>query len=221
MTFGVLGTGMVGKALSGKLAGLGHEVMMGTRAADNADVQTWIASSGSGIRLGSFSEAAAFGETLVTCTAGTTSLQVLRSLARKDLAGKLLIDVSNPLDFSKTPAVLTICNSDSLGETIQREFPELRVVKALNTCNCRVMVDPGRVPGEHDLFLAGNDSDAKAQVTSLLRTFGWRSILDIGDITGARATESMMLIWLRLYGKFASADLNYRIARPPAEASAK
>jgi len=199
MKCGVLGTGVVGKALASKLASLGHQVMMGSRSAGNG--------------FGTFAEAAAYGELLVTCTTGTTSLEVLRSVAGRDLKGKVLIDVSNPLDFSHQPATLSVCNTDSLGEMIQREFPELRVVKALNTCNYRVMVEPGRVPGEHDVFIAGNDAEAKEQTTNLLLAFGWQSVIDIGDISGARATESMMLIWLRLFGKFGSADLNYRIVR--------
>ncbi|MEO8129748.1 MAG: hypothetical protein ABJF23_08155 [Bryobacteraceae bacterium] len=149
----------------------------------------------------------------MSCTSGITSLDVLASVDQRDLKDKVLIDVSNPLDFSHQPATLSVCNTDSLGEMIQRQFPELRVVKALNTCNAQVMVNPGRVPGEHDLFIAGNDAAAKDQVTNLLQTFGWKSVIDVGDITGARATEAMMLIWLRLYGKYGSADLNYRIVR--------
>ena len=106
-----------------------------------------------------------------------------------DLAGKILIDVANPLDFSGgMPPTLTPCNTDSLGESLQREFPNAKVVKTLNTCNCKVMVDPARVPGEHDLFICGNDAGAKDQVRTLLREFGWTSIIDLGDITNARAT---------------------------------
>jgi len=138
---------------------------------------------------------------------------------KSDLAGKILIDVSNPLDLSKgmQAVTLTICNNDSLGETIQREFPELRVVKALNTCNSEVMGSPDRVPGDHDLFIAGNDSGAKEQVCDLLRSFGWRSFLDLGDITAARGTEALMLIWLRLLGKFGNTNFNYKIVRAEQE----
>lgn len=215
MKFGVLGTGAVGKALAEKLASLGHDVTMGTRGTDNANAQAWIADSGHSIRLGTFADAAAHGEILLSCTAGTTSIDALRSCSKQSLAGKILMDVSNPLDFSKgmQAVTLTICNNDSLGETIQREFSELRVVKALNTCNNQVMVVPERVPGDHDLFIAGNDAVAKDQVSSLLRSFGWRSIVDLGDITAARGTEAMMLIWLRLLGTLGSADFNYKIVR--------
>ena len=211
MKYGVLGTGMVGKGLAEKLLAIGHQVMMGTRSVGkDAGVPP-------GISVRSFAEAAAFGETLISCTAGTTSVDALRSVNRKDLAGKVLIDVSNPLVFTagQLPA-LSISNTDSLGETLQREFPELRVVKALNTVNWQVMIDPGRVPGEHDLFIAGNDAVAKQQVTGLLREFGWKSIIDLGDITGARATEQLMPFWLRLFSMYGSGDFNYRILKSPA-----
>jgi len=211
MKYGVLGTGMVGKGLAEKLVAIGHQVMMGTRSVGkDAGVPP-------GISVRSFAEAAAFGETLISCTAGTTSVDALRSVNRKDLAGKVLIDVSNPLVFTagQLPA-LSISNTDSLGETLQREFPELRVVKALNTVNWQVMIDPGRVPGEHDLFIAGNDAVAKQQVTGLLREFGWTSIIDLGDITGARATEQLMPFWLRLFSMYGSGDFNYRISKSPA-----
>jgi predicted dinucleotide-binding enzyme len=203
---------MVGKALAAKLAALGHQVTMGTRS-----VEKEAASAPAGINVRTFAEAAAFGETLISCTAGATSIDALRSVNRKDLTGKVLIDVSNPLVF--TPGqlpTLSISNTDSLGETLQREFPELRVVKALNTCNCQVMVDPARVPGEHDLFIAGNDAAAKQQVTKLLHEFGWKSIIDLGDITGARATEQLMPFWLRVFGMYGSPDFNYRILKSPA-----
>jgi predicted dinucleotide-binding enzyme len=220
MKFGVMGTGAVGKALASKLATLGHDVMVGTREPDNESARAWIASSGCDLRLGSFADAAAFGQTLISCTAGITSIDVLRSCSNRDLAGKVLIDVSNPLDLSRGlhSPTLTICNDDSLGETIQRQFPELRVVKALNTCNNQVMVDPGRVPGDHDLFIAGNDAAAKEQVCDLLRSFGWRSVLDLGDITAARGTEGLMLIWLRLLARYGNADFNYKIVRAGQEA---
>ena len=135
-------------------------------------------------------------------------------MGRKDLEGKVLLDVANPLDFSHgMPPTLTICNTDSLGESIQREFPETEVVKALNTCNCRVMVDPGRVTGDHDIFVCGNNGVAKGQVKALLRDFGWRSIIDLGDITNARATEQLLPIRIRLYGQYQTGDFNFKVVR--------
>jgi 8-hydroxy-5-deazaflavin:NADPH oxidoreductase len=214
MRYAVLGTGMVGQALATKLAGLGNEAMMGSRTASNEKARAWQERVGARGRTGTFREAAAFGEVLVSCTEGLTSLEALRSADTKDLDGKVLIDVSNPLDFSRgMPASLSVCNTDSLGETLQREFPKTKVVKTLNTCNCQVMVDPARVAGEHDMFVCGNDAEAKEHVNGLLREFGWRSIIDLGDITGARATEQLLPIWLRLFGMFGTPEFNFRVVR--------
>jgi len=212
MRYGVLGTGMVGEALATRLVDLGHEVMMGSRAANNGKAVAWRERAGTRGKSGTFREAAAFGEVLLNCTQGAASVEALRSVDPKDLDGKVLIDVANPLDFSHgMPPSLTICNTDSLGETLQREFPRARVVKALNTCNCRVMVDPARVHGQHDIFVCGNDAEAKEAVNGLLRDFGWKTIIDLGDITGARATEQLLAIWLRLYGMYQTGDFNFRI----------
>ncbi len=213
MRYGVVGTGMVGQTLGTKLVGLGHDVMMGSRSAQNEKARAWLAAVGGRARASTFADAARHGEILVNCTQGTVSLDVLRSVDRGDLAGKVLIDVANPLDFSTGSLTLSICNTDSLGESIQREFPELRVVKTLNTCNCQVMVNPDRVRGEHDVFVCGNDAAAKETVTALLRDFGWRSIIDLGNITAARATEQLLPIWVNLYGLYGTADFNFRIVR--------
>jgi hypothetical protein len=205
---------MVGQALATKLVALGHEVMMGSRSPENENSRSWLASAGAKGKAGTFRDAAAFGEVLFSCTHGLTSVDALRSADGKDLDRKVVIDVSNPLDFSKgMPATLIVSNTDSLGETLQREFPKARVVKALNTCNCQVMVDPGRVPGDHDLFICGNDAAAKQQVTDLLHEFGWKSVIDLGDITNARATEQLLPIWLRLMGLYQSPIFNFRIVR--------
>ncbi len=205
---------MVGNALATKLVSMGHEVMMGSRTDENEQGRTWAEQNGPLGRTGTFAQSAAFGEVLLNCTQGAFTLDVLRTLDRGDLSGKVLIDVANPLDMSHgMPATLTICNTDSLGESIQREFPEAKVVKALNTCNCQVMVDPGRVPGEHDLFICGNDGKAKETVKSLLRDFGWKSIIDLGDITNARGTELLMPLWMRLWALFGTPDFNYKIVR--------
>lgn len=213
MRYAVLGTGMVGKALGTRLVELGHDVMMGSRTSANENARTWLASVAGRARSGTFRDAAGHGEVLLNCTQGATSLDVLRAARPDDLAGKVLIDVANPLDFSTGSLTLSICNTDSLGERIQREFPQLRVVKSLNTCNCHVMVNPGRVSGEHDVFVCGNDAAAKEQVTGLLRDFGWRSVVDLGDITAARATEQLLPLWVRLYGLYGTADFNFRIVR--------
>ncbi len=214
MKYGVMGTGMVGKTLATKLVAMGHEVMMGSRSADNKEAKVWLESVGPSGHIGTFRDTVHFGEVLLNCTSGAVGLDILRSVERKDLAGKILIDVSNPLDFSHgMPPTLSICNTDSLGESLQRELPETRVVKALNTVNCQVMIEPARVKGDHDLFICGNDADAKAQVKGLLQKFGWKSIIDMGDITNARATEQLLPIWIRLYGMYKTGDFNFKIVR--------
>ena len=214
MKYAVLGTGQVGQELATKLTALGNEVCMGSRSQEGKEAKAWLERVGKKNKIGNFAEAARFGEVILNCTQGAHSLEALRLVDRKDLNGKILIDVANPLDSSRgMPPILSICNADSLGESIQREFPDARVVKALNTVNCRVMTDPKRVPGDHDLFICGNDDAAKKTVTALLREFGWKSIVDLGDITNARATEQLMPIWIRLWGKLGTADFNFKIVQ--------
>jgi predicted dinucleotide-binding enzyme len=214
MRFGVLGTGKAGQTLAGKLVELGHEVTMGSRQAGNEKAVSWAAGAGDSAREGSFADAAAFGDVVVNATAGSVSLEALAAAGAGNLAGKLLIDVANPLGFSpEGPPTLTVCNDDSLGEQIQRAFPETRVVKTLNTVNADVMVEPGILPGSHTVFVAGNDAGAKAQVTDLLASFGWpaKSIMDLGDITAARGTEMYLPLWLRLWGATGTARLNVSV----------
>jgi len=216
MRIGVLGTGMVGKAIATKLVGLGHEVMMGSRTADNEQAAEWVSATGSGASQGTFAEAAGLGELVFNCTAGEGSLDALRSVDPDDLAGTVLIDVANPLDFSQgMPPILFVSNTDSLGEQIQGALPETKVVKALNTMNCEVMVDPAKVPGEHDVFVCGNDDEAKAQVRELLESFGWpvERIVDLGDITAARGTEMYLPLWLRLWGALQTGYFNIKVVR--------
>jgi hypothetical protein len=211
---GILGTGMVGATLGSKLIQLGHEVKMGSRSANNESAVQWAKQNGARASYGTFADAAAFGEIVFNCTAGTASLAAITSASATNLKGKVLVDVANPLDFSKgMPPTLSVCNTDSLGEQIQRAFPEVRVVKALNTMNCRVMVDPAVVPGEHDVFVCGNDPQAKARVAEILKSFGWRSIIDMGDITAARGMEMVLPIWLRLMDLFQGPKFNFKIAR--------
>jgi predicted dinucleotide-binding enzyme len=169
---------------------------------------------GSRASQGTFAEAASFGEMVFNCTSGMVSLEALRSGGSANLAGKVLVDVANPLDFSHgMPPTLSVCNSDSLGEQIQRAFPDAKVVKALNTMNAGVMVNPSSVPGDHDVFICGNDAGAKSQTSDLLRSFGWRTIVDLGDISGARGVEMLLPLWLRLMGTFKTATFNFHIAR--------
>jgi predicted dinucleotide-binding enzyme len=213
MKIGVLGTGMVGTTIGTKLVQLGHDVRMGSRTADNAKGKEWLKTAGEKGSLGTFADAAAFGEILFNCTHGMASVDVLKQAGVSNLKGKILVDIANALDFSKgMPPTLAVCNTDSLGEQIQRAFPEARVVKALNTVNCKVMVDPSIVKGDHDLFICGNDSRAKAQVTEILKNwYGWKSVVDLGDITAARATEMLLPIWLRLLGVYNTANFNFKV----------
>ncbi|GAA2152008.1 NADPH-dependent F420 reductase [Kitasatospora kazusensis] len=214
MRFGIIGTGTVGRTLAGKLASLGHEVALGSRTKDNPAALAWAEQAGPSGHSGTFAEAAEFGELVINATSGTVSLQALRAAGESRLAGKVLLDVSNPLVFSATGEVsLDPVNTDSIGEQIQREFPGARVVKGLNTVNAMVMVDPGRVPGAHNLFVAGEDVEAKAQVTAVLEQFGWPagSVLDLGGIKAARGMEMLMPFWLQLMGHFGHADFNYSI----------
>ena len=214
MRIGVLGTGIVGQTIGGKLVQLGHDVKLGSRSAENPKADNWTKQAGSRATHGTFADSAAFGEIVFNCTAGTVSLEALRAAGQDNLSGKLLIDVANPLDFSRgMPPTLSICNTESLAELIQFEFSNVRVVKSLNTVNCQVMVDPSMVPGEHDMFLCGNDSGAKTQVATILRDwFGWRTVVDLGDITAARGMEMYLPLWLRLLGAFKSPHFNVHVA---------
>src|ERR1051326_6641326 len=165
MRIGVLGTGVVGQTIGRGLIGLGHQVTMGSRKANNENASKWAADAGPGASAGTFADAAANAEIVFNCTAGEVSIEALRQAGAKNLAGKVLVDVSNPLDFSRGfPPTLSVCNTDSIGERIQREFPETKVVKSLNTMTSGVMVNPGLVAGEHDVFVSGNDTAAKSTV---------------------------------------------------------
>jgi 8-hydroxy-5-deazaflavin:NADPH oxidoreductase len=216
MRIGVLGTGMVGSAIAGKLVELGHEVRMGSREAGNEKARAWADAAGERASEGTFADAAAHGELVVNCTAGEHSLEALEQAGHDNLAGKVLLDVANPLDFSGgMPPTLGVANTDSLGEQIQRAFPEARVVKGLNTMNCQVMVEPTRVPGEHDVFVCGDDERAKSDVAALLRSFGWASerIVDLGGIGSARGMEMYLPLWLSLYGTLGTGDFNIVVVR--------
>ena len=216
MKIGVLGTGMVGSAIATKLVGLGHEVRMGSRTPDSERAAEWVAAVGQGASQGTFADAAAHGELVFNCTAGEASLAVLEAAGAENLAGKVLVDVSNPLDHSQgMPPGLFTSSFDSLAEQIQRAFPDARVVKALNTVNAEVMVEPSKVPGAHDVFLCGDDEAAKARVVELLETFGWpaESVIDLGDLTSARGMEAYLLLWIRLWGTLGTGHFNVKVVR--------
>lgn len=227
MKVGMLGTGIVGRTLAAKLAANGHDVVVGTRDVDALMARTegglagtpfsaWIAEQPS-IRVAPFAEAASGAEIVFNATEGSASLDALALAGTSNLAGTILIDTANPLDFSHgMPPTLTVANTDSLAEQIQRAFPEAKVVKTLNTVTAMLMVDPGLVAGgDHDMFVAGNDADAKASVVALLTTeFGWRRIIDLGDLTGARPMEMYLPLWIRMFMQFGSPLINVKVQGP-------
>jgi predicted dinucleotide-binding enzyme len=215
MKLGVLGTGMVGNTIATKLVQLGHEVKMGSRTSGNQKAVEWAKANGPRASNGTFAEVAEFSEIIFNCTAGAASLEALKLAGPKNLKSKILVDVSNPLDFSKgMPPTLTVCNTDSLGEQIQRTFPEAKVVKTLNTINCNVMVTPHILAGTHDIFMSGNDSNAKSKVREILTNwFGWKSVIDLGDISTARGTEMYLALWVRLMAAYQTPNFNIKITR--------
>ncbi|MBS1904391.1 MAG: NAD(P)-binding domain-containing protein [Bacteroidetes bacterium] len=215
MNIAVLGTGMVGNAIATKLVSLGHHVTMGSRSATNEKAAAWAAANGSNASVGTFADAAKFGEIVFNCTNGDGSLAALQAAGAANLDGKVLVDIANPLDFSKgMPPTLLIGNTDSLAESIQREFPNAKVVKTLNTVNCNVMVNPSLVPGDHDMMLCGNDTEAKATVKDILTNwFGWKHIHDLGDLTAARPMEAYVIYWVRFMGTLGTPNFNMHIVR--------
>lgn len=215
MKVAIIGTGMVGNTIGAKLAGLGHDVKMGSRDAANPKAAEWARKTGKGASHGTFADAAAHGELVFNCTAGSVSLAALEAARAENLRGKIIIDVSNPMDLAQgRPPWLDFRGEDSTAEQLQRAFPDAKVVKTLNTVNCNVMVDPSRIPGDHDVFVSGNDVAAKAKVTEILRDwFGWRSIVDLGDVSTARGPESYLLMWIRLWGATKTADFNIKVVR--------
>lgn len=215
MRIAVLGTGVVGRTLAGKLVDSGHDVVLGSRSATNEAAVGWASEAGPRANAATFFDAAAEAEVVINATPGTVSLEVLAAASTKNLAGKVLIDVANPLDHSAGfPPSLSISNTDSLAETIQRAFPTARVVKALNTMRADVMVAPDRLAGgDHDVFMAGDDAEAKEVVAGLLREFGWRPehIRDLGPLDAARGLEMWLPMWLRIFLKQGDSVFNIKV----------
>lgn len=219
MKIAVLGTGMVGRALAGRLAELGHDVSIGTRdVADtrrSADYSAW-QEQHPAVSLRTFQDAGEAGELILNAVAGAHALAALETVGAAALSGRVLLDLAIPLDLSAgLPPMLTTANTDSLGEQIQAAFPDTLVVKSLHTVYYEVMIDPARVPGEHSIFVAGNDPSAKKVVTGILEQFGWPagSIIDLGDITAARATEMYSRLFFALYGRLGAFDFNIAVVR--------
>lgn len=226
MNIAVLGTGMVGQAVAARLADLGHTVTVGTRdpqatrgrtepdGMGNPGIASWLADH-PGVGLAAFSDAAAGAELVVLATLGTATLDILDRAGADNLAGKVVLDISNPLDFSAgMPPRLFVDNDDSLGEQVQRAYPAARVVKALNTMNAHLMVDPHQLAaGDFTSFVSGNDPAAKAEVVELLTSLGHRDVIDLGDISTARGTEMMMPVWIRLWNALGTPMFSFKVVR--------
>ena len=216
MKIAVFGTGMVGDTIGSRLVELGHNVMMGSRTATNEKAQAFVAKHSSKAQAGTYADAATYGEVIFNCTKGEGSIEALKA-AVKSLDGKIIIEISDPLDFSEgmPPSLIpSLSNTNSLGEEIQKTFPSTKVVKTLNTMWCGLMVNPNMIGGgNHTNFICGNDAEAKARVKVLLNEFGWRNenILDLGDITNARGTESVLPIWLRVWSATQNGAFNFKI----------
>ncbi|MEV5147549.1 NAD(P)-binding domain-containing protein [Streptomyces sp. NPDC052727] len=227
MKIAVLGTGMVGRAVADRLSALGHDVVMGTRDVEQTLARTEPDRRGDvpvaqwqrthpAVRLASFADAAAYGEVVVNATPGALSLSALEAAGAANLAGKVLLDIAMPLDRSQgMPPTLTVANTGSLAEQIQRTYPAARVVKSLNTMLADTMVDPSRIPGRHNVFVAGEDADAKETVRSLLRGFGWpdEAIIDLGGIRGARGAEMYGALLFAVWAALGTFDFNIAIVR--------
>ena len=225
MKTAVLGTGMVGQALASRLLELGHDVVVGTRdpevtlsrtepdAMGNPPFSAWLEAHPAA-RLASLADAVTGAELVVNATSGAGALPALEQAGADNLAGKVVLDISNPLDFSQGfPPSLFVKDTDSLGEQLQRAFPQARIVKSLNTLNAGLMVDPKALGEESTVFVAGNDQAAKDAVTELLHSFGHTDVIDLGDITGARGTEMLLPVWLRLMQTLGTASFNFRVVR--------
>ncbi|WP_310059278.1 NADPH-dependent F420 reductase [Arthrobacter ginsengisoli] len=226
MRIAVMGTGSVGPTIAGALSALGHDVVIGTRDPQATLARTEPGATGgppfgawhaahSGVSVATYADAAAAADIVINATNGAGSLEALAAAGAENLAGKVLMDVANPLDFSHGfPPSLNPVNTDSLAEQIQRAFPEARVVKTLNTMTASVMVDPASVAGgDHSVFVSGNDAAAKEVVGGLLAGFGHRDIIDLGDITTARGAEMVLPIWVRIWGVLGTPAFNFKIAR--------
>ena len=213
---GVLGTGMVGNTIATKLIQLGYKVMMGSRTADNEKGMAWAKENGDNASIGTFASAAAFGDIIFNCTQGEMSLEVMKQAGVDQLRNKILIDVSNPLQFipGQRPVLIPeLCNTNSLGEAIQQLLPDTQVVKTLNIVNCEVMVDASKCGGDATMLLAGNNANAKAAVTEILQQFGWSDIIDMGNIEHARSTEMMLPVWLSVFMATKNGHIAFKIVR--------
>jgi 8-hydroxy-5-deazaflavin:NADPH oxidoreductase len=220
MKIGVLGTGMVGVTISNKLLEKSHSVKMGSRTSENEKAIEWLLGAEKNASAGTFEDAAKFGELLIVCTKGENTVEALQQAGTENLKGKIILDVSNPLDFSQgSPAFLipTLSNTNSVGEEVQKAFPDAKIVKTLNTMWCGIMVNPASLgAGEHNVFMSGNDAEAKLMAKKFLNVnFDWKpdNIIDLGDITTSRGTEAFLPLWLRIWGAIGTGAFNIKIVK--------
>jgi len=193
---GILGTGDVGQALGTAFVTLGHDVRMGAREAGNPKARAWALAHGPQASAGTFADAAAFGELVVLATLGVANERALALAGPDNVRGKIVIDTTNPLDFSSgMPPTLAVSGQDSGGERVQRQLPDALVVKAFNTVGNALMFQPDLPGGPPDMFICGNDGAAKARVAALLQEFGW-NVIDVGGIEASRYLEAMCLVWV-------------------------
>ncbi len=218
MKVGVLGTGSVGEAIGTALIKKGHRVMLGSRSANNEKAKAWVEKVGENGAQGTFDEAAAFGDLFFVCLHGEHALPVVRKLSEENVRNKIVIDLTNPLDFSKgmPPQIIEgLGNSTSLGEEIQKLLPNSFVVKTLNTINYKLMVDARIVNnGDHHIFMSGNSADAKNKVKDfLVDNFHWRAdrLVDLGGIETARTVEEIVPFWVSIWQKMGTPLFNFKI----------
>ncbi|MBV6421330.1 MAG: hypothetical protein DAHOPDDO_02605 [Ignavibacteriaceae bacterium] len=213
---GVLGTGEVGRTIATKLVELGYEVKMGSRTANNENAEQWTKQNGEKATAGTFAEAVQFGEIIFNCTKGEATMSVFQQAGLEFFDGKIVIDQSNSLDLSNgfPPTLLPqYINTTSLGEEIQKMLPKAYVVKTLNTVNCELMTNPEKSSGEATMLLCGNNAEAKQEVTEILHQFGWKDILDLGEIVASRGMEMFITTWVRLFTATNNINVSFKINR--------
>lgn len=216
MKIGIIGTGIVGCTIGSKLIELEHSVMMGSRTPDNVKALEWAIKNRLNASSGTFEDAAFYGEMIFICTNGSATLEAVKLGGKDNFQNKVVIDLTNPLDFTKgmPPSLIPeLSNTNSLGEEVQKFLNTAFVVKTLNTVNCEIMINPGKLQEDTTIFLSGNDTNAKARVTDILTSFGWKEIIDLGDITTARGTEMMIPFWVNLMSSLKSSQFNFKIVK--------
>jgi predicted dinucleotide-binding enzyme len=214
MKVGILGTGDVGRAIGKGFIALGHDVKMGAREATNAKALAWAKECGPKASAGTFADAAAFGEIVVLATLGVANESVIRAAGPERFAGKVVIDTTNPLDFSGgMPPTLAVAGHDSGGEQVQRLLPGASVVKAFNTVGNALMFRPSLPGGPPDMFICGDSDEAKARVTTILQDFGW-NVVDTGGIQSSRYLEAMCLVWVLSAMKTGAWAQAFKLLRP-------